>query len=201
MASDCEVRTLSSIGSEIKSWCKQNKVNQTELAAALDVSTMTVRRVWKGTKELTSVQIAIMLEVMPHVTADFFIPTDMGERCIEYAQNLNKGYRTEMQQKAITNIKSKCSKNEDLERRLQAAMNSVMDIEDVKKKQKRSQRVLLRLQLTMTAVLEIQSRVMTIQSRTRKIQLIRKLNLRCLKCWNRQKQMELTCMQWMQEKP
>jgi hypothetical protein len=54
MASDCEVRTLSSIGSEIKSWCKQNKVNQTELAAALDVSTMTVRRVWKGTKELTS---------------------------------------------------------------------------------------------------------------------------------------------------
>lgn len=49
MASDCEVRTLSSIGSEIKSWCKQNKVNQTELAAALDVSTMTVRRVWKGT--------------------------------------------------------------------------------------------------------------------------------------------------------
>ena len=38
MASDCEVRTLSSIGSEIKSWCKQNKVNQTELAAALDVS-------------------------------------------------------------------------------------------------------------------------------------------------------------------
>ena len=74
MASDCEVRTLSSIGSEIKSWCKQNKVNQTELAAALDVSTMTVRRVWKGTKELTSVQIAIMLEVMPHVTADFFIP-------------------------------------------------------------------------------------------------------------------------------
>ena len=25
MASDCEVRTLSSIGSEIKSWCKQNK--------------------------------------------------------------------------------------------------------------------------------------------------------------------------------
>ena len=44
MASDCEVRTLSSIGSEIKSWCKQNKVNQTELAAALDVSTMTVRR-------------------------------------------------------------------------------------------------------------------------------------------------------------
>ena len=65
MASDCEVRTLSSIGSEIKSWCKQNKVNQTELAAALDVSTMTVRRVWKGTKELTSVQIAIMLEVMP----------------------------------------------------------------------------------------------------------------------------------------
>lgn len=89
MASDCEVRTLSSIGSEIKSWCKQNKVNQTELAAALDVSTMTVRRVWKGTKELTSVQIAIMLEVMPHVTADFFIPTDMGERCIEYAQNLN----------------------------------------------------------------------------------------------------------------
>ena len=47
MASDCEVRTLSSIGSEIKSWCKQNKVNQTELAAALDVSTMTVRRVWK----------------------------------------------------------------------------------------------------------------------------------------------------------
>lgn len=75
MASDCEVRTLSSIGSEIKSWCKQNKVNQTELAAALDVSTMTVRRVWKGTKELTSVQIAIMLEVMPHVTADFFIPS------------------------------------------------------------------------------------------------------------------------------
>lgn len=64
MASDCEVRTLSSIGSEIKSWCKQNKVNQTELAAALDVSTMTVRRVWKGTKELTSVQIAIMLEVI-----------------------------------------------------------------------------------------------------------------------------------------
>ena len=62
MASDCEVRTLSSIGSEIKSWCKQNKVNQTELAAALDVSTMTVRRVWKGTKELTSVQIAIMLD-------------------------------------------------------------------------------------------------------------------------------------------
>lgn len=86
MASDCEVRTLSSIGSEIKSWCKQNKVNQTELAAALDVSTMTVRRVWKGTKELTSVQIAIMLEVMPHVTADFFIPTDMGERCIEYVE-------------------------------------------------------------------------------------------------------------------
>lgn len=79
MASDCKVRTLSFIGSEIKSWCKQNKVNQTELAAALDVSTMTVRRVWKGTKELTSVQIAIMLEMMPHVTADFFIPTDMGE--------------------------------------------------------------------------------------------------------------------------
>lgn len=78
MASDCEVRTLSFIGSEIKSWCKQNKVNQTELAAALDVSTMTVRRVWNGTKELTSVQIAIMLEMMPHVTADFFIPTDMG---------------------------------------------------------------------------------------------------------------------------
>lgn len=67
MASDCEVRTLSSIGSEIKSWCKQNKVNQTELAAALDVSTMTVRRVWKGTKELTSVQIAIMLEVIRNV--------------------------------------------------------------------------------------------------------------------------------------
>ena len=44
MASDCEVRTLSFIGSEIKSWCKQNKVNQTELAAALDVSTMTVRK-------------------------------------------------------------------------------------------------------------------------------------------------------------
>ena len=104
MASDCEVRTLSFIGSEIKSWCKQNKVNQTELAAALDVSTMTVR-------------------------------TDMGERCIEYAKNLNKGYRTEMQQKAITNIKSKCGKNEDLERRLKAAMNSVMDIEDVKKKE------------------------------------------------------------------
>ena len=134
MASDCEVRTLSFIGNEIKSWCKQNKVNQTELAA-LDVSTMTVSRVWNGTKELTSVQIAIMLEVMPHVTADFFIPTDMGERCIEYAKNLNKGYRTEMQQKAITNIKSKCGKNEDLERRLKAAMNSVMDIEDVKKKE------------------------------------------------------------------
>ena len=145
MASDCEVRTLSSIGSEIKSWCKQNKVNQTELAAALDVSTMTVRRVLKGTKELTSVQIAIMLEVMPHVTADFFIPTDMGERCIEYAQNLNKGYRTEMQQKAITNIKSKCSKNEDLERRLQAAMNSVMDIEDVKKKEIMVQQIELML--------------------------------------------------------
>ena len=30
--------------------------------------------------------------------------------------------------------------------------------------------------------LEIQSRVMTIQSRTGKTQLIRKLNLRCLKC-------------------
>lgn len=44
-------------------------------------------------------------------------------------------------------------------------------------------------------------RVMTIQSRTGKTQLIRKLNLRCLKCWNRQKQMELICMQWMQEKP
>ena len=145
MASDCEVRTLSSIGSEIKSWCKQNKVNQTELAAALDVSTMTVRRVWKGTKELTSVQIAIMLEVMPHVTADFFIPTDMGERSIEYAQNLNKGYRTEMQQKAITNIKSKCNKNEDLERRLQAAMNSVMDIEDVKKKEIMVQQIELML--------------------------------------------------------
>lgn len=69
------------------------------------------------------------------MTADFFIPTDMGERCIEYAKNLNKGYRTEMQQKAITNIKSKCGKNEDLERRLKAAMNSVMDIEDVKKKE------------------------------------------------------------------
>lgn len=50
MASDCEVRTLSFIGNEIKSWCKQNKVNQTELAAALDVSTMTVRRVWNGTE-------------------------------------------------------------------------------------------------------------------------------------------------------
>jgi hypothetical protein len=86
-----------------------------------------------------------MLEVMPHVTADFFIPTDMGERCIEYAQNLNKGYRTEMQQKAITNIKSKCSKNEDLERRLQAAMNSVMDIEDVKKKEIMVQQIELML--------------------------------------------------------
>ena len=29
----------------------------------------------------------------------------------------------------------------------------------------------------------------------------KKLNLRCLKCWNRQRQMELICMQWMQEKP
>lgn len=78
MASDCEVRTLSFIGSEIKSWCKQNKVNQTELAAALDVSTMTVRRVWNGTKELTSVQIAIMLEMMPHVTADFLFQQTWG---------------------------------------------------------------------------------------------------------------------------
>lgn len=47
------------------------------------------------------------------------------------------------------------------------------------------------LQWTMIVALEIQSRVMTIQSRTRKTQLIRKLNLRCLKCWNRQKQMEI----------
>ena len=101
MPSDCEVRTLLSIGSEIKSWCKHNKVNQTELAAALDVSTMTVRRVWKGTKALTSVEIAIMLEVMPHVSVEFFIPTEIGDRCIEYAKNLNKGHRTKMQQEAI----------------------------------------------------------------------------------------------------
>lgn len=50
-----------------------------------------------------------------------------------------------MQQKAITNIKSKCSKNEDLERRLQAAMNSVMDIEDVKKKEIMVQQIELML--------------------------------------------------------
>ena len=58
---------------------------------------------------------------------------------------MNKGYRTEMQQKAIINIKSKCSKNEDLERRLQAAMNSVMDIEDVKKKEIMVQQIELML--------------------------------------------------------
>lgn len=38
-----------------------------------------------------------------------------------------------------------CSKNEDLERRLQAAMNSVMDIEDVKKKEIMVQQIELML--------------------------------------------------------
>ena len=37
------------------------------------------------------------------------------------------------------------SKNEDLERRLQAAMNSVMDIEDVKKKEIMVQQIELML--------------------------------------------------------
>lgn len=99
MEPGCEVRTLKIIGNEIKEWCKNNKITQTELAAALDVSDMTVRRIWKGKKALTSVEIGILMEAMPNVPIEFFIPTDMGGRCVEYAKNLgenrDKDYYTE----------------------------------------------------------------------------------------------------------
>lgn len=138
MEPGCEVRTLIIIGKEIKDWCKKNKITQAELAAALDVSDMTVRRIWKGKKALTSVEIGIMMEVMPNVSMKFFIPTDMGGRCVEYAKNLgkhtDKDYYTESQQKAIHRIKKKLYVDDEENRRIEAAMEAVKSIKDEQKR-------------------------------------------------------------------
>lgn len=138
MEPGCEVRTLKIIGNEIKEWCKNNKITQTELAAALDVSDMTVRRIWKGKKALTSVEIGILMEAMPNVPIEFFIPTDMGGRCVEYAKNLgenrDKDYYTESQQKAINRIKKKFCVEDEENRRLEAAMDAVKSIKDEQKR-------------------------------------------------------------------
>ena len=48
METDCTVRSQLSIGRDIKIWCTEKKISQQELADALKVSTMTIRRIWKG---------------------------------------------------------------------------------------------------------------------------------------------------------
>lgn len=139
MEPDCKVRTLVSIGQDIKKWCEQNNVGQLELMEALGVSDSTIRRIWKGTKALSSSEISRLSYIM-NKPYEFFIPTDQDVAENIYLQNLKKRSMStseRMQRK----IRQKCTANDETERRLSAAVEKIRNVKDIKQKDRLVQHV------------------------------------------------------------
>ena len=145
MEPDCKVRTLVSIGEDIRIWCVQNNIKRTELMEALEVSESTIYRICNGTHTLSSKQISRLAYLM-NKPYEFFIPTDQEILENIYLQNLKKRSMStseRMQRK----IRQKCAANDEAERRLSAAVEIIQSVKDVKQKDRLIRHVVGMLEL------------------------------------------------------
>lgn len=127
---DSTVRSMCTIGQEISIWCEKNHITNQELADALDVSRETVKRIKNGTRELTSKEIR-KLSVLMEKLAEFFIPNDDDleeDASIQIAKRKNAG------QDAFSRVKEKAQKNNEMEKILADAMETINGIVNVEKK-------------------------------------------------------------------
>lgn len=126
METDCTVRSQLSIGRDIKIWCKEKKISQQELADALKVSTMTIRRIWKGEKELT-LREANKLSQLMGKELEFFLPNDDDIEEDIYFQNLKKS--CSIQPDNNRNKKAR------IDRRLSVAVKKIESISNIEREE------------------------------------------------------------------
>ena len=132
MDTDGGVRTMLSIGKAIEEWCKQYNIKQQELADVLQVSTMTIRRLWHGEKCLTAREINRMSRLMGE-PYEFFIPDDEFLEEDFYFESIRK--RCGSSSETVTYKKPKqCDENETLDRRLSVAVKKIETVEDAEQK-------------------------------------------------------------------
>lgn len=132
MDTDSTVRSMCTIGQEISIWCEKNHITNQELADALAVSRETVKRIKNGTRELTSKEIR-RLSVLMEKPAEFFIPNDDDleeDASIQIVKMKNAG------QNAFSRAKEKAQKNNEMEKMLADAMETINGIVNVEKKRK-----------------------------------------------------------------
>ena len=139
MIADSTVRSMCTIGQEISIWCEKNHIINQELADALAVSRETVKRIKNGTRELTSKEIR-KLSVLMEKQADFFIPNDDEldeDTSIQIVKRKNAG------QEAFLRVKEKAQKNNEMEKMLADAMETIHGIVNVEKKEKFVQQIIV----------------------------------------------------------
>lgn len=139
MIADSTVRSMCTIGQEISIWCEKNHITNQELADALAVSRETVKRIKNGTRELTSKEIR-KLSVLMEKPAEFFIPNDDDleeDASIQIVKRKNAG------QDAFSRVKEKAQKNNEMEKMLADAMETINGIVNVKKKEKFVQQIIV----------------------------------------------------------
>lgn len=132
MEPDCKVRTLVSIGKDIRNWCNQNNIKRSELMEALEVSESTIYRICSGAHTLSSEQISRLAYLM-NKPYEFFIPTDQNISENIYLQNLKKRSMS-TSERMQRRIRQKCTANDEAERRLSAAVEIIQNVKDAKQK-------------------------------------------------------------------
>lgn len=136
---DSTVRSMCTIGQEISIWCEKNHITNQELADALAVSRETVKRIKNGTRELTSKEIR-KLSVLMEKPAEFFISNDDDleeDASIQIVKRRNAG------QDAFSRVKEKAQKNNEMEKILADAMETINGIVNVEKKEKFVQQIIV----------------------------------------------------------
>ena len=129
MIADSTVRSMCTIGQEISIWCEKNHIINQELADALAVSRETVKRIKNGTRELTSKEIR-KLSVLMEKQADEYTS-------IQIVKRKNAG------QEAFLRVKEKAQKNNEMEKMLADAMETINGIVNVEKKEKFVQQIIV----------------------------------------------------------
>lgn len=139
MDTDSTVRSMCTIGQEISIWCEKNHITNQELADALAVSRETVKRIKNGTRELISKEIR-KLSVLMEKPAEFFIPNDDD---LEEDASIQIVKRKNVGQNAFSRAKEKAQKNNEMEKMLADAMETINGIVNVEKKEKFVQQIIV----------------------------------------------------------
>lgn len=134
METDCTVRSQLSIGRDIKIWCKEKKISQQELADALKVSTMTIRRIWKGEKELT-LREANKLSQLMGKELGFFLPNDDDIEDDIYFQNLKKSCSIQPDNNKSDQPDNNKNKKARIDRRLSVAVKKIENISNIEREE------------------------------------------------------------------